>query len=332
METNQICACQQSICPYLAQMDMLRALGTFVRIVETGSFSAAAREAGISHSGITRLIGQLEDHFGARLFQRTTRRLNLTVDGEDLLQHARHMLAASEDMEAALGRNRASPAGLVRVGVPVGMGAPIAKTVGALMRKHPKLSIELVVGDGFDDLVRDRLDLAIRVGETADSSLIARAVATYGRVLVAAPDYLERHGAPSQPMDILNHACVVHQAGPTAAIWPFTGPDGATEVLVHPVFSANNSDVIRFAALNGVGIALVSEPIVADDIALGRLHRLLPDYSSGRRQAFVVYPSRRYLAQRTRVVIDFMVEQMRALDARFTAAQTLGMGGSAWLT
>jgi DNA-binding transcriptional LysR family regulator len=257
--------------------------------------------------------------------------LSLTVDGQDLLEHARHLIAANEDMEAALGRNRASPSGLVRVGVPVGMGPFIARTIGPLMVKHPRLAIELVISDQIDDLVRDRLDLAVRIGGTTDSSLISRSVATFGRLLVAAPAYLERVGTPAHPSDVPRHACIVQQSGTHPTIWPFTGPDGTLEVNVAPVFSANSSDVVRHAAISGIGIALVADTIVSDDIAFGRLHRLLPDYSSGQREVYVVYPSRRYLAQRTRVVIDYLIDQTRQLDARFKAIQTDGYGGSTWL-
>ncbi len=168
-------------------MDLLRALGTFVRVVETGSFSAVARETGTSHSAATRLISQLEDHYGVRMFHRTTRRLSLTEDGQDLLNHARHLLEATQEMEATLGRQGASPTGLVRIGIPPAVATLLVPQLPRLFQRYPGLSVELVVGDRFGDLIQERLDLALSRGQPADSSLVARAIGSFGRVLVAAP-------------------------------------------------------------------------------------------------------------------------------------------------
>src|SRR5580693_3993168 len=139
-------------------MDLLRSLGIFVRVVETGSFSAVARESGTSHSASTRLIGQLEDHFGVRLFHRTTRRLSLTEDGQDLLNHARHLLEASQEMEATLGRQSASPSGLVRIGITPAVATLLVPQLPRMFQRYPDLAVELVVRDRFGDLIEERLD------------------------------------------------------------------------------------------------------------------------------------------------------------------------------
>jgi DNA-binding transcriptional LysR family regulator len=312
-------------------MDLLQALGTFIRIVETGSFSATARERNVSHSSVTRLIGQLEDHFDMRVFQRTTRRLHLTEDGQTLLGYARHVVEAAEDMEGALRQQRGSPSGLVRVGLPVGAATLLVPRLPALLQLYPNLSVELVVGDQFDDLIAERLDMAVRIGQPADVTLVARAVATFGRVTVAAPRYLERHGAPVRPADLAEHACLVHSVGPESARWRFTGPDGPHEVQVSGAFRANNSEVVRLAAIAGHGIAMLSEAQVVDDIRSARLYRLLVDYPSDRRQAFIVYPSRRHLAPRTRVVIDFLAERFRAVETQLANGRTWGESETAWL-
>ena len=148
---------------------------------------------------------------------------------------------------------------------------------------------------------------------------------------VAAPAYLERRGAPSHPSDLLNHTCIVQEVGPDSNHWAFTGPEGAVEVEVTSAFRSNNSLVVRQAALSGYGIALLGDPLTVTEIRAGRLYRLLPDYVARRRKAFVVYPSRRHLAQRTRVVIDFLVEEFRLLEQRLQDGRTWGENEATWL-
>jgi len=312
-------------------MDLLNALRTFVRIAETNSFSAVARETGTSHSAATRLIGQLEDHYGIRLFHRSTRRVSLTEDGQDLLGHAQHLLDTAAEMEGAVGRQRASPTGLVRVAIPVAVAVLLIPRLKTLLDQHPGLALELVVRDRFNDMVEERLDVALHIGQPADTSLVARPVGTFGRVPVAAPSYLERHGAPRTPADLADHACIIHELGPNSTRWPFNGPDGRVEVMVSGPFRSNNGAVVQRAALAGYGIALLPESQVVDDIRAARLYRLLPDYPSGRTQAYVLYPSRRHLAPRTRVVIDFLVEMGRREEARMADERIWGENETAWL-
>jgi DNA-binding transcriptional LysR family regulator len=312
-------------------MDLLRALGTFTRVVETGSFSAVARETGTSHSAATRLISQLEDHYGVRLFHRTTRKLSLTEDGQDLLAHARNLLEATQEMEATLGSQRTSPTGLVRVGVPPAVATLLVPQLPALFERYPGLSVELIVAERFGDLIEERLDMALQTGQPNDSSLVARTIGTFGRVLVASPIYLERRGAPSTPADLTQHSCVVLDRGPDSDRWRFTGPDGPIDVTVSGPFRADSSQVVHRATLTGFGIALLPELQVVDDIRAARLYRLLADYPSGRAPVFVVYPSRRHLAPRTRVVLDFLVEGGRALAAWLDDARIWGENETTWL-
>jgi DNA-binding transcriptional LysR family regulator len=305
-------------------MDLLRALGTFNRIAETGSFSAVARETNSSHSAVIRLVDQLEAHFGLRLFHRTTRHLSLTDDGKDLLAHAHRLLEAAEDMEGALGRHRSSPTGLVRVGLSAAASVLLMPRMGALFERYPGLSVELVVGDRFHDLVEERLDVALQSRQPSDTSSIARAVTTFARIPVAAPAYLAQWGAPMHPSELVGRSCVIHEAGPDSAVWKFTGPDGPIEVVVSGAFRANNSEVVHRAALAGYGIAFLSEQNVADDLRAARLYRLLADYPTERRKAYLTYPSHRHLAPRTRAVIDFLVEQLRLAEAWVDAGRVWG--------
>jgi DNA-binding transcriptional LysR family regulator len=312
-------------------MDMLRALNTFVRIVETGSFSAVARESNSTPSAVTRLVGQLEEHFKVRLFHRTTRHLSLTEDGQDLLGHARHVIDAASDLEDTLGHQRTTPSGRVRVGLTAGAARLLTPSLLDLLGRYPGLSVEFVIREQFGDLIEDRLDVAMRLGAPTDASLVARSVGEFGRALVASPGYLERRGAPSTPDGLAEHACIVLDFGPDSAVWHFNGPGGPYQVEVSSPFAANNAEVVRQGALTGHGIALLPEPQVVEDILGARLYRLLPDYPTDRSQAFLVYPSRRHLPPRTRVVIDFLVERFTEVSTRLADQRVWGEHETVWL-
>jgi DNA-binding transcriptional LysR family regulator len=294
-------------------MDLIAALRAFVRVTETGSFSAVARETHVSQSAVTRLVAQLEQHFEVRLFHRTTRRLSLTDDGQVLLTHARHLLEGADEMETVLGRQSGAPRGLVRLGTSVAGGLFLATRLPVLLERHPGLSVELVMRDQPSDMVEERLDLAFRSGEIADASLVARRAGNLGRAVVAAPIYLERHGAPATPEDLVAHICLIHDATADPEIWRFTGPDGPVSVRVSGAFIANDSEAVRRAARAGHGVALLPEIQLIDDLRAGRLFRLMEDYESQRVPVHIVYPSRRNLAPRTRVVMDFLLEQTREI-------------------
>jgi DNA-binding transcriptional LysR family regulator len=312
-------------------MDLIAGLQTFIRVAETGSFSAVARESNASQSAVTRQVAQLEDHFGVRLFHRTTRKLSLTDEGQDLVARARHLVEEAADLEDTFGRGGVEPTGLVRIGTPVGAAILLVPDFAELLARHPGLSVEMVVSEQMDDLVLERLDLALRFGQSPDTSLVSRAISNLGSAPVAAQSYLERFGAPAHPSDLAKHACVIQDMGPDSMHWTFEGPDGSVDVEVSGPFRSNNSLVVRHAALAGYGIALLGDPLIANDVRSGRLYRLLPNYVARRRQAFIVYPSRRHLAQRTRVVIDFLVERFRHLDVRLRDGREWGDGETSWL-
>jgi DNA-binding transcriptional LysR family regulator len=299
-------------------MDTIETLRTFVRVVETGSLSAVAREMNASQSTVSRQITSLEEHFGVRLFHRTTRHLGLTDDGENLHEHAMNVLNMVEGMETALGQGKSSPSGHVRVATPVSLGLILMDRVPKLMSRYPGLSVELVMDDNPGDMIEGRLDLAIRSGEVVNQSLIKRSLGDVMRVAVAAPEYLARRGMPREPSELVDHECIVHRVTPSDSEWRLIGPEGTVSVTVHGALSTNNHAAVRGAALGGLGIALLPEYQVVDDVLGGRLQRVLPDFTSEALPAFLVYPSRRLLAPRTRVVIDFLVEEVRRLRSRRT--------------
>jgi DNA-binding transcriptional LysR family regulator len=296
-------------------MDLLGSLGVLVRVVETGSFSAVARERGLSQAAVARQISQLEDHFRVRLFHRTTRKLSLTDDGETLLGLARPVLEGVETLEAALGQHSAAPVGLVRVGVTVTASRFLSLRLPALLADHPGLKVELVVGDRFGDMIEDRLDLAMRVGEITDTSLVARRSGTAVRVAVAAPDYVERHGEPSNPAELANHTCIVHDIGPGSDVWSFVTPEGPREVRVSGGFLANDVRAVHLAAQSGYGICYLALVEVFDDLRNGALVRVLRDFPVPGVPFNLVYPSRRHIAPRTRLVMDFIWGQIRQIQA-----------------
>jgi DNA-binding transcriptional LysR family regulator len=301
-------------------MDLLGALGVLARVVETGSFSAVARERELSQAAVARQVAQLEDHFGVRLFHRTTRKLSLTDDGEMLLGLARPVLDGIEEMEAALGQQSALPVGLVRVGATVTSTRFLSQRLPTLLTDHPGLKVELVVGDRIGDMIDERLDLAMRVGEITDTSLVARRTGTAVRVAVATPSYIERRGEPSSPAELANHTCIVHDVGPDSDMWTFVTPDGPKGFRVSGGFLANDIRAAHLAARTGYGIAYLVLVEVADDLRSGRLVRLLKDFPAPGVPFSLVYPSRRHLAPRTRLVMDFIWEQVRQIQAELATA------------
>ena len=300
-------------------MDLVGTLQVLVRVVETGSFSAVARERDLTQAAVARQISQLEKHFGVRLFHRTTRKLSLTDDGQMLLGLARPVLDSVEGLEAALGRQSASAVGLVRVGVPVTTSRFLVQRLPTLLAGHPGLKVELVISDRFGDMIEDRLDLALRVGEITDSSLVMRRSWTGERIVVAAPSYVERYGAPSVPADLERHTCIVHDVGADSDVWTFVMPEGPQKVRVSGGFLANDSRAVRQAAEIGYGIGLLPLLEVLDDLRSGELVCLLSGFPAPGIPACLVYPSRRHLAPRTRLVMEFVFDQVREVRSMLAA-------------
>jgi DNA-binding transcriptional LysR family regulator len=233
-------------------MDLLSAFKALVRVTETGSFSAVARERDLTQAAVAKQISQLEGHFGVRLFHRTTRKLSLTDDGRMLLDLARPLLDGVEAIEVSLGRQSASPVGLVRLGV-TGTGSRfLAERLPSLLADHPGLKVELVVSDRFGDMVEDRLDLALRIGEITDASLVQRRCGIFPRVVVATASYIDRYGKPTTPADLASHACIVLDIGPDSDVWTFVTPEGPKDFRVSGGFLANDARTVHRVALNEI--------------------------------------------------------------------------------
>ena len=310
-------------------MDLIASLQTFLRVAETGSFSAVATERGVTQPAISRQITALEQQLGTRLVERTTRAVTLTEEGRDLMTAAQELVDSAENLRNSVGRRRGAPAGRVRLSVPVPLGLSLSSQVGPLLHRCKELSIDLVLRDRTSDLIEDGLDLEVRVGPIVDLALIARRIGSTTAFLVAAPRYLRDRSSPTRPCDLQEHDCIVYHRWGDDNTWWFSSPEGELSVSVRGRFRANNAEAVRRAALEGLGIALLSHLTAQDDVRAGRLKLLMPDFPPLRFPLSVVYPSRRNLPPRTRIVIDFLTKVLRsdpamALDDEICAQRTSG--------
>jgi DNA-binding transcriptional LysR family regulator len=296
-------------------MDLLAAFRCFVRVAETGSFSAVAREVGSTQPAISRQIAALEAHFEVRLIQRTTRSLTFTQDGQDLLAHARRVLDTVDETEEILGKRRASPSGTVRIASSTSMTRlHIIPRLPRLLQRYPQLEVEVSISEQAQDLVAENIDLALRAGVIADSSLVARHLGSTSRGVLAATDYLEKHGEPKTPQDLTQHSCLIYTGGfgrSSAHEWEFDGPDGTTTVEVNGRFRCDSNEGISEGIRAGLGVSRLPTWMFTEEIAQGRVKAILKEWQPPRVPIHAVYPSRRHLAPRVRAVIDFFVNEFR---------------------
>ncbi|MEW6254737.1 MAG: LysR family transcriptional regulator [Pseudomonadota bacterium] len=280
-------------------------LEIFARIVTAGSLSAAGRELALSPPVVSKRIQRLEERLGARLFQRTTRKVTLTEAGQGFYERVVTILSSIEEAESQLSRRSSEARGLLRVAAPTSFGRlHIAPHLGPLLEANPDLTVDLELSDGFVDIVGEGFDLAVRIADLSDSSLVARRLAPVHRVLCATPDYLARAGLPESFADLAGHRLLAtHSQDP----WRLEGPDGPVTQRVHSTLRTNSNEVVRAAVLAGMGIALRSTWDVGPELRAGSLKVVLPDFhASSRVGVFAVYPSRRFLPQKVRVFIDHL--------------------------
>lgn len=285
-------------------MSSLTDLEIFARVVTAGSMSAAGREMGLSPAVVSKRLRKLEDRLGTRLLQRTTRQIALTEAGQGFYDRVVAILASIDEAEAFVTRRSAIARGTLRVSAPTSFGRlHVAPFLGQFIEKHCDLQVQLILSDEFVDIVGEGFDLAIRIAELTDSSLVARRLAPAHRVLCAAPRYLEAHGVPRTIADLEHHVCLAAQHQDP---WRLEGPEGPILVRASGPVKTNSSEVVTGAVLAGLGIALRSTWDVGPDLAAGRLQVLLPDYRGSRHVAVhAVYPSRRFLPAKVRVFIDY---------------------------
>jgi DNA-binding transcriptional LysR family regulator len=293
-------------------MDLIAALRTFLRVADTGSFSAVAAELGVTQPAISRQVSGLEQQLGARLVHRSTHAVTLTEEGRDLIHSAQQLIDSAEALQQSVGLRRSKPVGRVRLSVPVPLGLYLSSHIGQLLNRYEHLSIDLILRDGVCDLVEEGIDLEVRLGPVADSSLISRRIGSTTAFLVAAPQYLQGRTLPAHPRDLQEHECIVYHRWGQDDVWWFSSAEGNVSMSVRGRFRANNATAVYRAVLQGRGIGLVSHLLALEDIQKGCLQVLMPEFPPRSLPLSVVYPSRRNLPLRTRAVIEFLTEVVRA--------------------
>jgi DNA-binding transcriptional LysR family regulator len=285
----------------------------FVRAVELGGFSAAARDLKLSPSALSKLVDRLERSLQVRLLTRTTRKLAPTAEGELFLARCRRILSEIEDAENEVGSSRDRPRG--RLNMHVGVGFAMHQVVDALpvfLRRHPDVEVNLRIEDARLDLVKEGLDLSVRPGPP-DETLVARTLFDFDRIVCAAPAYLARHGAPRKPEELAQHRCLSIAGTFSSERWSFDGPRGRVAVKIAPVMRVNNADAIYRLGLAGMGIMRVNEFIGAQALRDGRLVPLLPEYPcADGAQMLALYPHERHRLPRVAAMLDFLAESFAA--------------------
>jgi DNA-binding transcriptional LysR family regulator len=288
-------------------MDRLVAMRVFQKVAEVGSFSQAADQLDMSKSAVSKTVRGLEDHLGARLLHRTTRRLSLTDTGARYVEQVARLLADLAEIEAEAASERATPRGRLRVNAPMSFGlAHIAPLLPGLLRAHPELEIDLTLNDRVVDLVDEGYDVAIRIGRLPDSSLIARKLAETELVLVASADYLAAAPPLTVAADLAAHVCLIYAYGPLREEWRLIEDGRAVSVRARGPLRANNGEVLATAAADGLGIALSPRFIAEPLLATGRLVRVLPAVSGGTLPVHALYPANHHPLAKLRAFIDHL--------------------------
>jgi len=285
----------------------------FVRVVEDGGFTAAAKRLHLSPSAVSKVISRLEDRLGTRLLNRTTRRLGLTEAGRAFYDRSARILGDIDEAEQAIHRLKGVPAGLLRVNCAVAFAtAQLVPLMPVFMERHPLVSLELEVTDRVVDLVDEGFDCAIRIGARFESSLVSRLLAEDRRIICAAPSYLQRHGVPETPADLAAHVCIARTASQAHLNdWPFDGPDGPYTIRASGPVEVNNGEVAYHMTMAGLGIARLAEFLLGPEVRAGRLVSLLADqHREEPLPIHVVYPHRQHLSPKVRAFVDFLVEQL----------------------
>lgn len=317
--------------PQLAIMDKLRSMEIFVAVVDVGNFTAAASQFNISPVMVGKHVAELESTLGARLLTRTTRRQSLTEIGAQYVEQCRAILAHIAAAESGAEAMRSRPRGRLKITAPVSFGTEwVGLAMTGYLRLHPDVGIDLSLNDRVVDMVEEGYDAAIRIGRQQDSTMVARPLFNYQMVVCATPAYLEQHGTPRTPDDLARHECLDFMVGSLGVRWRLReqqGKHAAKHAIAPSRFRANNGHALRMAALQGFGIIMQAEVLLAQDIAAGRLVPILAGYLPAPRPMNLVYPRDRQATPKLTTFIDFMMERFgpaapRLWQAAGTAAFT----------
>ncbi|ORC52913.1 LysR family transcriptional regulator [Paraburkholderia sp. DD10] len=287
-------------------MDRFHELNAFIAVAEAGGFSAAARRTGESQSAISKAIGTLEKRLGVLLFNRSTRNVTLTDQGQRYYDRTRPLVDEMDEADSELTSSTLDVSGLIRIAVASTFGRlHVLPLIPELLSLNPGLQVDLVLSDLVRDMVEDRIDLAIRVGPVNDPDAVVRRVATTPLVCVGSRRYFEQHGIPRTPAELVDHNCLLYGGLTESANWPFVGPDGPFSVAVRGNLSSNSVETIRAGVLDGVGIGLFARVSLADELRHPDVIAVLEDFIGDVRDISVIWPRRRFVPARVRRVTDF---------------------------
>ena len=298
-------------------MNKFEDIQAFVAVVEAGSFTAAAERLAADKSAISRRVTALENRLGTELLRRTTRALTITDTGNSFYQHAARILADLDEAEAAVAQQHGELQGRLRVALPLSFGVHHLRCpIADFNKAHPGVQMDLDLSDRFVDLLQEGFDVAIRIGNLKDSTLVARRLFESRLVVCASPDYIAEHGAPEKPDDLAAHKCVVYSGTSDPTHWTFIHANGEDQhVRVNPVMFANSGDVLLEAVADGLGIALQPTFLACAFIQSGRVVPILTDYHCPISTGYAVYPPTRHLSHRVRAFIDFLAEHFSGVPS-----------------
>ncbi|HEY5322242.1 MAG TPA: LysR family transcriptional regulator [Caldimonas sp.] len=290
-------------------MDKFVEMQTFAAVVDSGSFVKASDSLAMSKAAVSRYVADLESRLGVRLLHRTTRRLSLTEEGQIFYARCKDLLSEIDEAEAEITSGNADASGLVRVNAPVTFGIrQLAPLWGRFRTRHPKVTLDVTLNDRVVDLVEEGFDLAIRIATLQDSTLVSRRISTTRLVLCASPPYLAHRGTPTHPGELASHSIIAYTYLGTKDEWHFDGPQGRVSVRTQPCFHTNNGDTRRAAALAHQGVVLQPAFLIGEDLAAGTLVELMPEFRAMELGIYAVYPTRKHLSPKVRVLIEFLAD------------------------
>lgn len=291
-------------------MDVMQSMQVFRRVAEVSSFSAVAREINVSQSTVSKHVAALEERLGTKLFNRSTRSLKLTDAGAEYYRYCVRILNDFQEAEASVGMGRIRPTGSIRVAATSAFGNKfVIPLLNDFLHTYPDIDVDLVLDDRYVDLVKDGIDLALRVGPLADSSLVARKIGTSKRVVVASPDYLLKHGIPKTPLQLASHSCLLYTLQETPNEWFFSSTKyGDESVQVSGRFKASSHSVLLNAALAHMGITTLCEWQVKEHVKKGHLTVLLKNYQLTPYDVNAIYTERRFVPQKIKCLVELLRE------------------------
>ena len=291
-------------------MDRVTSMQAFVQVVDSGSFSRAAKRLNVSPAVVTGRVQALERRLGVQLLNRTTRKVNLTEIGRSFYERCSRILAELDEAEGLASAQQTTPRGVLRLNTSVSLARLVTPLISEYVGLYPEVSFELVMSDRMVDMVEEGFDLALRSGSLPDSTLRRRRLGVGRMVLCASPAYVARHGRPERPADLAAHNCLICFDSSFEEHWHFSGPDGEHDVDVHGNLRSNSIEGLRAAALAGLGVCLLPILNINDDLRSGHLVRLLPDYRTTEAVVQAVYPPGRHVSVKLRTFLDFLVERL----------------------